>query len=70
MGASQHEQTPLYKMVDVPVVQVPQFIDGVDVPVIMQRRGGLAHIEGAPDSIHRRSLRTFLLCNRDGLCTV
>ena len=27
------------KVVDVPVVQVPQFIDGVDVSVIMQQRG-------------------------------
>ena len=31
----------LGKVVDVPVVQVPQFIDGVDVPVIVQRRGVL-----------------------------
>ena len=55
-------------MVDVPVVQVPQFIDGVDVSVIMQRRG-LAHSEGATDSLHRWSQWTFLLCHSDGVRT-
>ena len=39
------------KVVDVPVVQVPQFIDGVDVPVSMQRRR-LA-LGGATDSVLR-----------------
>ena len=30
---------------------------------------GLCDSEGASDSGHRKSLRTFLLCNRDGVRT-
>ena len=37
------------KVVDVPVVLVPQFIDGMDVPVIMQRRG-VSHTVKVPQT--------------------
>ena len=37
------------KVVDVPVVLVPKFIDGVDVPVIMQRRG-VSHTVKVPQT--------------------
>ena len=49
------------KVVDVPVVQ---FIDGLDVPVIMQRRRS-RDSEGATDSVHRQS-RGHSCRNRDG----
>ena len=46
------------KVVDVPVVQVPQFIDGLDVAVIMQRLV-VSNSGSASDSVHRQSLQTF-----------
>ena len=58
------------KMVDVLVCRtsfwVRPFLDKVvDMPVVCND-GGLANSEGASDSVHRQSLCTFLLCNRDG----